>query len=131
MQDDPGSPTTTTTTLAETRELGPDGLSVHFSDTISDKKCNDSIAMGEDARSDAAHSEDARSFASAGRASRAWSMNESVAEGDEHELATIRVRTMYGCVFAVPLPRRHCETRTPVPAKISLQVQDNTIHTYT
>ena len=95
--------------LAETRELGPDGLSVHFADTsrnvtISDKKCDDSIAMGEDARSDAARSEDARSSASAGRASRAWSTGESVAEGDEHELATIRVRTMYGCVFAVPAP---------------------------
>ena len=78
--------------------------------------------MGEDARSDAAHSEDARSFASAGRASRAWSMNESVAEGDEHELATIRVRTMYGCVFAVPLPRRHFgRARRPPRAKTSLQ----------
>ena len=64
-----------------------------------------------------------RKSASAGRASRAWSMNESVeaADLDVHELATIRVRTMYGCVFAVPLPRRHCETHTPAPAKTSLQ----------
>ena len=43
--------------------------------------------------------DDARSSASAGRASRAWSMNESVESGDANELATIRVRTMYGCVF--------------------------------
>ena len=81
-------------------------------ETIAGEKCDDSIAMGEDARSSA----------SAGRASRAWSMNESVAEGDEHELATIRVRTMYGCVFAVPLPRRHFgRARRPPRAKTSLQ----------
>ena len=43
--------------------------------------------------------DDARSSASAGRASRAWSMDESVESGDANELATIRVRTMYGCVF--------------------------------
>ena len=81
--------------------------------TIAGEKCDDSIAMCEQME------EDARSSASAGRASRAWSMNESVEAGDEHELATIRVRTMYGCVFAVPLPRHHCETRMPAPAKTS------------
>ena len=79
--------------------------------TIAGEKYDDSIAMGEDARSSAA----------AGRASGAWSMNESDEAEDENELATIRVRTMYGCVFAVLLPRRHCETRTPPPAKTSLQ----------
>ena len=30
------------------------------------------------------------------------SMDESVDAGDANELATIRVRTMYGCVFAAP-----------------------------
>ena len=32
--------------------------------------------------------------------------NRAETEGDEHELATIRVRTMYGCVFAAPRRRK-------------------------
>ena len=31
--------------------------------------------------------------------SRAWTVDESVSANEENELATIRVRTMYGCVL--------------------------------
>ena len=68
----------------------------------------DSMDMG-DTRDDpiplpAAAGDDARnSTASVGRASRAWSTGESVEIGDAHELATIRVRTMYGCAITTVL----------------------------
>jgi hypothetical protein len=32
------------------------------------------------------------------RETRAWTVDESVSANEENELATIRVRTMYGCV---------------------------------
>ena len=59
----------------------------------------DAVRVGEKRDDSMTLGDDARSSASAGRASRAWSMDESVESGDANELATIRVRTMYGCVF--------------------------------
>ena len=58
----------------------------------------DAVRVGEQRDDPMPLGDDARSSASAGRASRVWSMDESVEAGDANELATIRVRTMYGCV---------------------------------
>ena len=67
----------------------------------------DFVSVGEERDDPMPLGDDARSSASAGRASRAWSMDESAESGDANELATIRVRTMYGCVFQHASCLRH------------------------